>query len=140
PAEPLTEAVSAPPPPALAEPEAPVEPPVAVPPPAPRPAAKVDPLAALASLKVEGRRPVVRPKGADSKDAISSLMGELTQVGRQGAPSVLRLEVPADVDGQDIEVFVQLRHRGQVVAEGQIQRPAPAKGITAKLSVELKRS
>lgn len=140
PAEPLAEAVSEPPPPALAEPEAPVEPPVAVPPPAPRPAAKVDPLAALASLKVEGRRPVVRPKGADSKDAISSLMGELTQVGRQGAPSVLRLEVPADVDGQDIEVFVQLRHRGQVVAEGQIQRPAPAKGITAKLSVELKRS
>jgi signal recognition particle receptor subunit beta len=107
---------------------------------APRPAVKADPLAALASLKVEGKRPAMRPKGADSKDAISSLMGELTQVGRQGAPSVLRLEVPAEVDGQDIEIFVQLRHRGQVVAEGQIQRPAPAKGITAKLSVELKRS
>lgn len=126
------------------------EPPVAAPapkpaaaspiPPPPRPAAKVDPLAALASLKVEAKRPAAKPRTADPKDALSSLLGELTQVGRQGAPSVLRLDVPAAVDGQEIEIFVQLRHLGQVVAEGQIHRPAPAKGATAKLSVELKRS
>jgi len=67
-------------------------------------------------------------------------MGELTQVGRSGAPSVLRLEVPAEVEGQDIEVVVQVRQHGQVLAEGQISRPAPGKGSTAKLSVELKRS
>lgn len=107
--------------------------------PAGKPVPKVDPLAALASLKVDAKRPAPRAKSADSQDAITSLMGELTQVGRQGAPSVLRLEVPAETDGQEIEVFVQVRHRGQVVAEGQIHRPAPAKGSTAKLSVELKR-
>ncbi|HEY3400673.1 MAG TPA: GTPase domain-containing protein [Geothrix sp.] len=128
-------------PPPAPLPPAPEEPGIPAPSPAaPKQAVKADPLAALASLKVEGKRPVVRPKGADSKDAISSLMGELTQVGRQGAPSVLRLEVPPEVDGQEIEILVQLRHRGQVVAEGQIQRAAPTKGSTAKLSVELKRS
>ena len=104
-----------------------------------RPSSQADPLAALASLKVEAKRPAPRSRAADSQDAITSLMGELTQMGRQGAPSVLRLEVPAETDGQEIEVLVQVRHRGQVVAEGRIQRPAPAKGSTAKLSVELKR-
>jgi hypothetical protein len=114
-------------------------PPVQVHPPA-KPAVKVDPLAALASLKMDTKRPVAKPKPLDHKDAINSLMGELTMVGRSGAPSVLRLDVPAEADGQEIEVFVQLRCKGQVVAEGQIHRPAPGKGSTAKLSVELKRS
>jgi hypothetical protein len=100
----------------------------------------VDPLAALASLKMETRRPIAKPKAVDHKDAINSLMGELTQVGRSGAPSVLRLEVPAELEGQVIEVVVQLRHQGQVLVEGQVSRPAPGKGSTAKLSVELKRS
>lgn len=100
---------------------------------------KADPLAALASMKVEGRRPLARPKAADPAVALSSLFGELTQVGRQGAPSVLRLEVPGEVDGQEVEILVQVRLQGQVVAEGQVHRPAPAAGGTAKLSVELKR-
>lgn len=104
-----------------------------------RPGVKMDPLAALASLNVETRRLPAKPKPVDHKDAINSLMGELTQVGRSGAPSILRLEVPTEVDGQEIEVVVQLRHQGQVLVEGQIRRPAPGKGSTAKLSVELKR-
>lgn len=101
---------------------------------------KLDPLAALASLKVETKRLPAKPKSVDHKDAINSLMGELTQVGRSGAPSILRLEVPNDVDGQEIEVVVQIRQRGQVLVEGQIRRPAPGKSSTAKLSVEMKRS
>ncbi len=72
------------------------------------------------------------------KGAIDSLMGELTQVGRLGAPSVLRLDVP-DVDGE-VEVVVQVLKGGQVIAEQRQSRPAPRKGITSKLSVELKRS
>jgi len=109
---------------------------------APRPVkagVKMDPLAALASLKVETKR-LPKPKALDHKDAINSLMGELTLVGRSGAPSVLRLDVPTEVDGHEIEVVVQLRHQGQVLVEGQIRRPAPGKGSTAKLSVEMKRS
>ena len=105
-----------------------------------KPAAKVDPLAALSSLMEETKRPAAKHKAIDHKDAINSLMGELTQVGRSGAPSVLRLEVPPEVDGQEVEVVVQLRQGGRILVEGQIRRPAPAKGGTAKLSVELKRS
>lgn len=100
---------------------------------------KGDPLAALASLKVEARRPAAKRKAADPNVALSSLFGELTQVGRQGAPSVLRLEVPVEEDGQEVEILVQVRLHGEVVAEGQVHRPAPAAGSTAKLSVELKR-
>jgi len=103
-------------------------------------AARHDPLAALASLKLDAKRPSPKAKSIDHKDAINSLLGELTQAGRFGSPSVLRLEVPAELEGHEIEVVVQLRHRGQVLAEGQVSRPAPGKGSTAKLSVELKRS
>lgn len=99
----------------------------------------VDPLAALASLKVKGRRPAAPPKTADPAVALSSLFGELTQVGRQGAPSVLRLEVPVDEEGLELEILVQVRVHGAVVAEGQVHRPAPGAGSTAKLTVELKR-
>ncbi len=103
-------------------------------------APKVDPLAALSSLMEDTKRPAAKHKAIDHKDAINSLMGELTQVGRSGAPSVLRLEVPPEVDGQEVEVVVQLRQGGRILVEGQIRRPAPGKGSTAKLSVELKRS
>ncbi len=102
-------------------------------------ATRVDPLAALSAFIGEANRHTSRPKNIDHKDAINSLMGELTQAGRSGAPSVLRLEVPADVDGQELEVVVQLRHQGKVLVEGQLHRQAPAKGSTARLSVELKR-
>jgi signal recognition particle receptor subunit beta len=109
----------------------------------PRPsksAHRVDPLAALASLKVEPRRPVAKSKPIDHSDAINSLLGELTQAGRSGLPSVLRLEVPPDLDGSEIEVVVQVRRQGQVLVEGTIHRPLPGKGSTSKLSVEFKRS
>jgi hypothetical protein len=105
----------------------------------PRTVQKADPLTALAALEAETRRPAPKPKPVDSKNTIDSLMGELTQAGRSGAPSVLRLELPADAEGE-IEVVVQVRRQGQVVVEGQIHRSTPAKGITTKLSVELKRS
>jgi signal recognition particle receptor subunit beta len=106
----------------------------------PKPVVKADPFAALTAMKVETKRPVVgaKPKGLDHKDAINTLLGELTQVGRLGAPSVLRLEVPEALDGQEIEVIVQVRHNGQTLVEGKLQRHVPAKATTAKLTVELK--
>jgi hypothetical protein len=106
--------------------------------PVPKLSVRMDPMAALASLKLETRRPATKPRPVDPKDAINSLMGELTQAGRSGAPSVLRLELPPDAEGE-IEVVVQVRRQGQLLVEGQIHRPVPGKGITAKLSVELKR-
>ena len=135
PVQPPSEAI-----PVVAEEAAPVAAPINQGPRPTKPAVKVDPLAALTSMKLDARRPATKPKAIDHKDAINSLMGELTQVGRSGAPSVLRLEVPSEADGQEIEVVVQLRCLGRVLSEGQIHRPAPGKGSTAKLSVELKRS
>ncbi len=108
--------------------------------PAMKPPVKVDPMAGFASLKTGTLRPAAKPKTIDHKEAINSLLGELTLAGRFGAPSVLRLEVPSEAEGQELEVVVQVRHQGQVLAEGMIHRPAPGKGSTAKLSVELKRS
>lgn len=69
---------------------------------------------------------------------LSGLLGELTQVGRAGAVSTLRLELPEGLEGE-IEVVVQVKAAGAVVAEKQLERPVPAKGIAAKLTVELKR-
>jgi signal recognition particle receptor subunit beta len=104
------------------------------------PLPKLDPLASLASLKMAARPPVPKPKPIDHRDAINSLLGELTLAGRSGLPSVLRLEVPAEVDGPEVEVVVQLRCHGRVLAEGQVNRPLPGKGSITKLSVEIKRS
>jgi signal recognition particle receptor subunit beta len=131
------------PPPAVPVPVLPVAPalPRAIlPPGSSKPTVKTDPLAALASLKSDALRPAPKPKAIDHRDAINSLLGELTMAGRIGSASVLRLEVPSDLDGQEIEVVVQLKHQGKVLSEGQINRPVPGKGVTAKLSVELKRS
>jgi signal recognition particle receptor subunit beta len=99
-----------------------------------------DPLAALAALKLEARRPAARPKPVDHREAINTLMGELTQAGRSAQASVLRLEVPPGLEDLELEVVVQLRRQGQVLVEGTVHRPAPGKGGTARLSVELKRS
>ncbi|HJW73192.1 MAG TPA: ADP-ribosylation factor-like protein [Geothrix sp.] len=108
----------------------------------PKPAVKVDPFAALTALKAEAKRPAagVKVKPLDHKDAINTLLGELTQVGRLGAPSVLRLELPESLDGQEVEVIVQVRKNGETIVEGRIQRNVPAKASTAKLSVELKQA
>jgi hypothetical protein len=132
--------VIAPPPPAKVEtPPAPVHRITPSPHP-PKPVVKADPFAALNAMKVETKRPSVgvKPKALDHKDAINTLLGELTQVGRLGAPSVLRLEVPEALDGQEIEVIVQVRHNGQTLVEGKLQRHVPAKATTAKLTLELK--
>ena len=105
-----------------------------------KPVIKGDPFAALTSMKVEGKRPApaVKPKSLDHKDAINTLLGELTQVGRLGSPSVIRLEIPEGLDGEDVEVVVQIRHQGHTLAEGHLHRSVPSKGSTAKLTVELK--
>ncbi|MBS1765867.1 MAG: GTPase domain-containing protein [Acidobacteria bacterium] len=80
------------------------------------------------------------PKSTAPKSAapLSNLLGELTQVGRAGALSTLRLDLPEGLDG-DIEVIVQVKSAGELVAEKQMERPVPAKGIAARLTVELKR-
>jgi hypothetical protein len=131
---------------AIVQPPAPAtpkpEPHAPVPPHAHKPVGKVDPFAALTALTAEAKRPGAgaKAKPLDHKDAINTLLGELTQVGRLGAPSVLRLELPESLDGQEVEVIVQVRKNGETIVEGRIQRNVPGKASTAKLTVELKQA
>lgn len=63
-----------------------------------------------------------------------------TLVGGMSASSVLKLDLPADMDGHDLEIIVQVRQSGHVVTEGMIKKSATPAGTTSKFSVELKRS
>lgn len=114
--------------------------PLAPPPPMPVPPASP----ALSMPKIPLAVPVVPKappvKAPSHKDAISSLLGELTLVGKVGSPSTLRLDLSDDVEGQELEVVLQVRVKGQVVGETSLKRPAPGKGIVGKLNVELKRT
>lgn len=78
-------------------------------------------------------------KAPNPKDAINSLLGELTMVGKLGTPSVVRVDLPGDMDASEIEVVVSVKQKGQVIGEGSLKRSAPSKGVAAKLSIELRR-
>lgn len=79
------------------------------------------------------------PKSPNPKDAINSLLGELTMVGKLGTPSMVRVDLPGDMDPGEVEVMVVVKQKGQIIGEGSLKRPAPSKGVAAKLSVELRR-
>ncbi len=119
-----------PPPPAVhAHPQAPLLPPTQ-----PLPEPKKHTLS-LAPIKFSAPS----PKAPNPKDAINSLLGELTMVGKLGTPSVVRVDLPGDMDSGEVEVVVTVKQKGQVLGEGTLKRPAPSKGVAAKLSVELRR-
>jgi small GTP-binding protein len=78
-------------------------------------------------------------KSPNPKDAINSLLGELTMVGKLGTPSMVRVDLPSGMDSDEVEVVVLVKQKGLVIGEGTLKRPAPSKGVAAKLSVELRR-
>ncbi len=59
-------------------------------------------------------------------------------VGKLGAPSVLRVELPAEAEGE-IEVVVQVKQAGELIGTTSLKRGAPAKGVPSKLTLEIKR-
>lgn len=95
-------------------------------------------------------RPVVSPmmvslaapaapkaKSPTPKAAVSSLLGDLaTPIV---APASLKVELPAELDGGELEVVVEVRQNGRTVGQGQLRRPAPGAGVLSKLTLELKR-
>lgn len=105
----------------------------------PPPLIKTQPLPALPKFTVQSPAPQ-KSKSPNPKAAIDTLLGELTQVGKLGTPSVLRLELPADTGTEEIDVVVQIRQKDRILVEGRLKRPVPGKGIAAKVSIELKRS
>jgi signal recognition particle receptor subunit beta len=106
----------------------------------PAPVVTATPKIAVPKIAMPAIPSAPAPKAAQPKSAASlnNLLGELTQVGRMGAPSVLRLELPEGLEGE-IEVIVQVKASGELIAEKKLDRPSPPKGIAAKLTVELKR-
>lgn len=128
--------------PAAAEPHSPIKTqPVPPMPAAPMPAAPKSgmPSSSAPRFTVHGP-PINKPKSPNPKAAIDSLLGELTLVGKLGAPSVIKIELPSDCEPDDIDVVVQIRQKDRILSEGRLKRPVPGKGIAAKVSVELKRS
>ncbi len=115
--------------------------PLPVPPPppvsAPTPAVARPSVPAFAMPKPPAAKPAAGPKLGGTAP-LSGLLGELTMVSKVGTPAVLRLDLPEDLEG-DIEVVVQVKVRGAVVAEKNLTRNSPPKGVAGKLSVELKR-
>ena len=112
----------------------------------------VPPMAAVAAPKVAApAKPVVspmvvaltppRPKamGSAPKTSAAALLGDLTHLNLSAA-GTLRIALPAELDGHDLEVFVEVRQQNRVIAQGEIHKSAPGKGAIAKLAVELKRN
>jgi len=131
----------------------PAVPAIAVPAPAPVPAAVHAPLRpAMVAPPVMPRAPQIprpslspmvvalqpRPKAAASpRTAAAALLGDLSQ--NLSGMAALKITLPGELDGADLEVVVQVRHKDQVIAQGQMHKQAPGKGAVAKVSVELKR-
>ena len=72
------------------------------------------------------------------KPPLAPVLGDMSHSG--GMHSVLKLDLPANLDGHDLTIIVQVRQSGHVVTEGMLKKSSPNTGATSKFSVELKRS
>ena len=79
-------------------------------------------------------------KSPTPRAAVSALLGDLSHPSPMGLPTVIKLELPAHLDGTEIEVVVQILQGGKTIAQGQLKRIAPNPGVLSKLTLELKRS
>jgi hypothetical protein len=78
---------------------------------------------------------------AGSRPPLSAVLGELPHTSGLGlSSSVLKLDLPANLDAHDLEIIIQVRQSGHAVVEGMLKKSAPGPGVVAKFSVELKRS
>jgi small GTP-binding protein len=79
-------------------------------------------------------------KSPTPKTSASQLLGHFAQVSPAGLSSVIKVELPAHLDGAEVEVVVQIRQGGNTIAQGQLTRTPPNAGGITKLTLELKRS
>ncbi len=143
------------PPPAAPRPQLPVPASPRVPPPlrpapaSPKPALpSVSPVRGLSPLKPVAPKLVTlappmaakpRPLAVPGlKPSLAPVRSDLSHGG--GTPSVLKLDLPVNLDGHDLEIIVQVRQSGHVVTEGMLKKNSPSAGAITKFSVELKRS
>ena len=122
----------------LVQPQAP---PPAVRPAPPRPAMPA-PRAAVSPMTVS-LTPLALPKPksvATPRASAGALLSDLSSLNLSGSAAALKITLPESMDGTELEVFVQIKQKDLVIAQGHIKKPAPSKGLISKLSVELKRS
>jgi small GTP-binding protein len=81
-----------------------------------------------------------KPKSVSAPKANASLLlGDLSHLNLAGSAGTIKIALPASVNGTELEVFVEIRQQNQIIAQGQIKKPVPGKGLVSKVSVELKR-
>ncbi len=119
--------------PAIAAPRAmaaPLAPALNRPNPAPRPA--------VSPMMVSLATPMApKAKSPAPKAAVSAFMGDLA--APSVAPATLKVELPSELEGAEIEICIEVRQGGKTLGQGQLRRTAPGAGATSKLTLELKR-
>jgi small GTP-binding protein len=79
-------------------------------------------------------------KSPTPKSHVNALLGDFAQTSPTGLSSVIKVELPAHLDGAEVEVIVQIRQGGNTIAQGQLKRTPPNAGGVTRLTLELKRS
>lgn len=127
-------------PPSFREPQPPVAapaPPVAPRPlPAPRPSPRLAPPSAPVPLAP--RLAPVLPKAKALPNPKPALDLRPT-LGLNAAAPGLKIQLPAEMGSEGIEVAVLVRQNGRIVGETLLQRNAPASGTSVRLTLDLKR-
>ena len=72
------------------------------------------------------------------KAPMANLLGEGFHTGMSATPP-LKIALPSVLDLSELEIVVQVRQGGHLLAEGSLHKPAPAEGSVGKFAVELKR-
>ena len=103
-------------------------------------AAPMIPRHAVSPMMVSLAAPAApKAKAPVPRAALVPLMGDLAPIAPMAQPGILKVELPPSLDGQDIEIFVQIRQGGRTLAEARSVRATPAAGTTSRLTLELKR-
>lgn len=129
-------------PPSFREPQGPVAAPVAPLParplPAPRPSPRLASPTAPVPLAPRLAAPVLpKPKALPSPRPALDLRPSVG-LNPAAAPG-LKIQLPADLGSEGIEVAVLVRQNGRIVGETILQRSVPASGGSVRLTLDLKR-
>ena len=84
-----------------------------------------------------GRAGCAQDQGPGAPGRPGPSLGQTTPLA---PPGVLKVDLPGELEGADIEVVVQIRQGERTVAQGVLKRSAPSSGSISKLTLELRRS
>lgn len=79
------------------------------------------------------------PKAAAPLPPAAPRMKAPSAPGLPGVTPTLRIPLPASLDGEELDIRVEVRCGGELVGEAELRKAAPALGAAFKLSLDLKR-